>query len=168
MAEIDIKLILDTDSINYRIGGRVDGILIDRNGNPGTFIQDLQKEFEIQPDFLNIYDGYRNHTGLRGVKGAVTGAVTGLLNKTGREASNMTNAISSKTGKMASTFKNLFNFNTPQPPQQDTPSIQEDTDSLDLSRRQMPNNRSPKFLTGGKKSKSNRSYNANKTLKNRK
>ena len=152
---LKIEFSINGNGIEFAINENPGGWFIGPNGK-SDFTKSLTTFFENNQtpefsQFLTIYNHYRNTTGVRGF-------VTGIPDKT-KAAYNTASQLASK-------------IHMPSMPSM--PSMS----SLSFGRKSVPIDNDSgvskesademKGLLGGKKSKSKRPYNANKTLKNRK
>lgn len=145
-SELTINLYTNDDNtaIYYVIDPNISGTFIDIN-NPKSndFVTKLSEVIKNKPDFFMIYKEYNKiHSTFGQVSKFLSSAKTGV--------GNVKSSISSGVSGVLSRFSRNQQISP-------TEEIQET---------QNPTATVP--ATGGKKTKSKRSYNANKTLKNRK
>jgi hypothetical protein len=144
---IELKYDPISKSITYKINDGEEKRFLDGPGNKSDFTDDLKEIIPNYADFMIVYNAYKNQHSFTG---------------------NVSSALSSMPSMSPNPMKwGIFNRSKKSDatvyPETSQPNAEQTTRNLNIERvRKGLNN------IGGKKTKSRRSHNANKTLKNRK
>jgi len=146
---LDIKFRIskqdDKDIITYNIDGRYEGIFIDKDGKlVGSITGDLTESLKNNTTMLGIYKNYLNQNRLstkiaNAASNVKKGVLTNVYNPIKEASSNIDFGINRELDNVKEAYNNNFGMNNLM-----------------------------KIIKKGGKTKSKRSTNANKTLKNRK
>jgi hypothetical protein len=149
---IELKYDPNSKSITYKINDGEEKRFLDGSGNKSDFTDDLKEIMPNYADFMIVYNAYKKQHSLSGSVSSALSSVPPM-------------------SKWFSFPKNtIVHPETSMQPNDET-SMQPDTEVTGFNQNLAQYRAAQKVKRsryGGKKTKSTRSYNANKTLKNRK
>jgi hypothetical protein len=153
---IELKYDPISKSITYKINDGEEKRFLDGPGNKSDFTDDLKEIIPNYADFMIVYNAYKNEH-------SFTGKLSSALSSVPSMSPNpMKWEIFNRSKK-----NTIVHPETSMQPNDET-SMQPDTEVTGFNKDLAKYRAAKKVGYGGKKTKSRRSHNANKTLKNRK